>query len=165
MQVPVPGSGGQFAGVVHVVDVEWLHTLTLAQLPPGFGQARLVYLHFPTVGQSLSLAQVVPVAAQILPCTGHSEVWKQLALLTVQLMLPSDVCVAVAVWVPVPVCVAVAVWVAVEVLVLVHVQVLLLVAVLLVVPVCVAVEVWVPVAVCVVVAVCVPVDVWVAVPV
>jgi hypothetical protein len=87
--------------VVHVVAVLWLHTLTLAQLPPGLGQTAPVYWHWPTATQSALLAQAVPVAEQVLLWVGQGVFWSQLAVVVVQEMLPSAVWVAVAVWVPV----------------------------------------------------------------
>jgi hypothetical protein len=110
------------AAVVQVVEVEWAHTLTLAQLPPGLAHTRLVYLQLPTVTQSLLLVQGVPVAEQMLvPDVGQSAVFVQLIWLTVQLMLPT------AVWVAVAVDVEVAAFVSVTVFVLVTVWVMVLV--------------------------------------
>jgi hypothetical protein len=113
----------------------------LGQLPPGFEQTRLVYLHFPTVTQSLSLLQAVPVTEHKLVCAGHSPSLVQALVPTVQVMDPIEVCVLVDVWVEVEV------WVPVEVCELVEVCVEVKLCVLVVV--CVLVEVWLLVAVCV----------------
>jgi hypothetical protein len=68
LQVPVPGRGGQsVAGTEHCVLVACAQTETLPQLPPGLLHTALVYLQVPTVAQSLLLAQLAPVVAQVPP--------------------------------------------------------------------------------------------------
>ena len=157
LQVPVGEVGGQSAGEVQVFEVEWAHTLTSAQLPPGLVHSRFVYLHVPNASHGLLPLQAAPVAEQVLlVCSAQSASFLQFAVGTVQLM-------SVAVWVPVEVWVLVDVRVSVPVGV--PVAVLVLVAVWLVDAVRVPVEVWVPVPVCDVVVVGVPVAVLVPVPV
>jgi hypothetical protein len=157
LQVPLGEVGGQSAGELQVFEIEWAHTLTLTQLPPGLVHRRFVYLHVPSASHGLLLLQAAPVAEQLLlVCSAHSESFEQFAVVTVQLM-------SVTVWVPEDVWVLVDVWVSVPVGV--PVAVLVLVAVWVVDAVLVPVEVWVSVPVCVVVVVGVPVAVLVPVPV
>ena len=72
LQVPLVAVGGQSEEDEQAVEVEWAHTFTLMQFPPGFvHDIALLYLHWPTVGQGWPASQETPVAEQMLDCTGQ----------------------------------------------------------------------------------------------